>query len=63
MLEKISMSSARIYVTGENLLTFTDYTGYDPEVSADPTATNRFGRDLGVYPQSKIFTVGVNIQF
>lgn len=63
MLEKISMSSARIYVTGENLLTFTDYTGYDPEVSADPTATNGFGRDLGVYPQSKIFTVGVNIQF
>lgn len=63
LLQKISMTSARLYVTAQNLITFTDYTGYDPEVSADPTVSNGFGRDLGVYPQAKIFTVGFNVQF
>jgi TonB-dependent starch-binding outer membrane protein SusC len=63
LLSRLNIASARIYVTGQNLLTFTDYTGYDPEVGADPNSTIGIGRDLGVYPQSKIYTVGVNLQF
>ncbi len=54
--------SARIFVNAINLLTRTDYTGFDPEVSA-------FGRpdmggvDMGSYPQSRLITVGVNATF
>jgi hypothetical protein len=44
---------ARVYVTGQNLLTFTNYRGYDPEVSS--------GTDSGAYPSSRTFTFGVNL--
>jgi hypothetical protein len=63
LLGKAKISAARVYVTGQNLLTFTDYSGYDPEVSADPSVTVGFGRDLGVYPQARTYTVGLNLQF
>ncbi len=53
--KKIGFQSARIYVAGSNLFTITNYTGYDPEV------TN--GVDYGNYPQSKSYTVGVNLNF
>lgn len=48
----------RFYVTGENLLTLTDYTGYDPEIGG-----NTFGIDRGYYPQARSFLFGANIQF
>ncbi len=51
----------RIYLTGQNLLTFTGYSGYDPEVSADPFSALGFGRDFGVYPQARTFTFGLNV--
>ena len=63
VIEKLGLSQFRLYVSGQNLLTFTDYSGYDPEVSADPTLSVGFGRDLGVYPQPKTYTVGVNVKF
>ena len=53
--EKIHMSRCRIYVSGSNLLTFTNYSGYDPEVGG--------GVDYGNYPQSRTFMLGVNINF
>ncbi|MBE6233545.1 MAG: TonB-dependent receptor [Bacteroidales bacterium] len=53
--EKISMSRCRIYVSGSNLFTLTDYSGYDPEVGG--------GVDYGNYPQSRTFMLGVNINF
>jgi TonB-linked SusC/RagA family outer membrane protein len=52
----------RIYVTGENLLTFTEYTGFDPEVSNDPELGN-FGLDAGTYPIARTFTFGINLNF
>ncbi|MEI8084612.1 MAG: TonB-dependent receptor [Paludibacter sp.] len=54
--EKVGMSRLRVYVSGNNVLTFTKYTGYDPEVG------NR-GVDYGNYPQSRTFLVGANINF
>jgi hypothetical protein len=54
--------SARVYVNGINLVTWTDYTGFDPEVSAF-SGTSRPGVDLGSYPQSRTFTIGVNTTF
>jgi len=64
------MSRCFIYFTGENLLTFTKYTGFDPEVSAfggsGQSAKNQNvapGVDFGTYPQSRDFILGVNISF
>jgi hypothetical protein len=52
----------RVYANGINLLTWTKYTGYDPEVSAFG-GTDRPGVDLGSYPMSRIFTFGVSTSF
>ncbi len=58
VVNKIGASKVRIYTTAENLVTFTKYTGYDPEIGG-----NTFGIDRGYYPQAQTFMVGVNFQF
>jgi TonB-linked SusC/RagA family outer membrane protein len=58
VFSKIGVSKFRIYVTGENLLTFTKYTGYDPEVGG-----GIFGIDKGMYPQARSVLGGVQISF
>lgn len=63
LISKAHISSLRVYVSGQNLITWTDYSGYDPEVSADPFSATAFGRDFGVYPQSRTYTVGLNASF
>ncbi|GAB3254410.1 TonB-dependent receptor [Larkinella harenae] len=62
-LQRAKISGVRVYLTGQNLLTFTNYTGYDPEVSADPFSSVGFGRDFGVYPQARTYTAGVTVTF
>ncbi len=60
----IGMKSARIYVTGQNLITWTKYTGYNPEVNlygANNALTP--GVDYGAYPLAKTYAAGVNINF
>ncbi len=54
--------SARIYISGQNLLTITDYKGLDPEVAYRNGNTN-IGLDYGSYPNVKSYTVGLNIGF
>lgn len=49
-------STLRFYLNGENLFTMTDYTGFDPEVG-------NFGLDGGVYPVSRIYSLGFNFSF
>jgi len=61
VLGKIKISSARIYFTGTNLFTITDYTGYEPE--ATRSNDERLGVDLSTYPSQKIYTIGLNINF
>jgi TonB-linked SusC/RagA family outer membrane protein len=61
--KRAAIQNLRIYVTGQNLITWTDYLGYDPEVSADPFSSTGFGRDFGVYPQARTYTVGLNATF
>ncbi len=61
---RLSLSSARIYITGQNLLTFTDYKGWDPEVNTDFNASNvNLGNDFYAAPQPKNFTVGLKVGF
>jgi len=59
------LNSARIYVTGNNLLLLTDYSGYDPEVNvaADQRGVPSMGIDFSSYPKARTFTFGVNLQF
>lgn len=60
-------SSFRIYATAMNLLTLTNYKGYDPEVSASVTDAKSFiftkGVDTGQYPQPRTFLVGLQVGF
>lgn len=51
----------RIYVSGQNLLTFTDYSGYNPEVSARPDSALTPGEDYGTYPLARTFMFGINV--
>lgn len=50
-----------VYVSGQNLITITSYSHYDPEASWTSSAVN--GWDRGVYPSSKSFTLGLNVKF
>ncbi|WP_295671931.1 TonB-dependent receptor [uncultured Mucilaginibacter sp.] len=66
-LKSIGLSAVRVYVSGQNLLTFTKYSGLDPEQyqnnnnAADgPRAV---GIDWGTYPSARTITVGVNANF
>lgn len=63
-LEKIKLSKFRVYLSGQNLLTFTDYDGWDPEVSTDFLGGNVFqGVEFYTAPQARTFTFGVNVGF
>ena len=55
---KIGLGKARIYLMGENLFTFTNYTGYDPEIGGGVMSIDR-----GIYPQARSLMVGVNLGF
>ncbi|MCA8831308.1 SusC/RagA family TonB-linked outer membrane protein [Hymenobacter pini] len=58
------INNARLFFSGVNLLTFTDYKGWDPEVNTDYIASNiSQGNDFYSAPQAKTFTVGLNIGF
>jgi len=57
------VSGARIYVTGQNLATWTDYTGFDPEVSSFGTGNLNRGIDIGAYPASRSFVLGLNFTY
>jgi outer membrane receptor protein involved in Fe transport len=57
---KVFISRLRVYVAAENLLTFTKYWGFDPEISSAATSC---GVDFGVYPQPRILRVGANVTF
>lgn len=54
---------ARIYVSGQNLLTFTNYSGFDPEVSVGKYGALTPGLDYSAYPISSTVTFGVELGF
>ena len=61
-ISKLKMDRLQVYVSGANLLTFSDYSGYDPEVNATSSALE-IGRDTGVYPSARTYTFGVKVTF
>jgi len=62
LLNRFNLSSLRLYVSGRNLLTFTDYTGFDPE-SQNTSVQSAVGVDYLVQPQPRTYIVGLNLQF
>ena len=62
VINKIGLTKLRLYATGNNLFTWTPYTGFDPEVSTMSSALTP-GVDFGAYPRSRSFVFGVNVAF
>jgi len=63
-LSRAQIKQLRLYVTGQNLLTFTRYSGYDPEaVTSVSASTAIFGVDDFTYPIPRSFIFGCNINF
>ncbi|MCP9763152.1 SusC/RagA family TonB-linked outer membrane protein [Lacihabitans soyangensis] len=60
-----NVTGLRLYVTGQNLMTFTKYSGQDPEVSTNKSINGipSFGIDYTAYPRAKTWTIGANISF
>lgn len=59
--KKASVQRLRLFVSGENLLTFTGYDGFDPEIASGGYTT--IGIDRGIYPQARTISLGANITF
>jgi TonB-dependent starch-binding outer membrane protein SusC len=53
--------SMRVYVSAQNLFTWTDYTGFDPETSSRGNTDIELGWDDGNYPGTRTVTLGVNL--
>ncbi|GAB5552701.1 MAG: TonB-dependent receptor [Saprospiraceae bacterium] len=65
VISKAGISRMKVYVTGTNLLTFTDYLGYDPEARSDSGGGAGFGNGQAFYsaPLAKTLAFGINLNF
>lgn len=72
LVERVNLDRVRVYVSGINLLTFTDYDGWDPEVNtdfltgenlADNSGNISQGNDFYAAPQARTITFGINVGF
>jgi hypothetical protein len=69
LISKIKLSAMRVYIGVQNLYTFTNYKGWDPEVNYTGTGrstqnTNIIqGYDFYTAPQARTYTLGVNLSF
>jgi TonB-linked SusC/RagA family outer membrane protein len=62
VLEKVGLDKTQFYLAGVNLLTFTDFTGYDPEARADSGSLSN-GQSFYSAPAAKTISFGININF
>lgn len=62
VLKRIHFEKFRLYISAQNLFTFTKYSGMDPEIGAYGGALNA-GVDRGFYPQARVLLGGVNVTF
>lgn len=58
VLAKVGIDKLRVYLMVENLLTFTKYTGYDPEIGGSVMSIDR-----GIYPQARTYMLGLSFSF
>jgi TonB-linked SusC/RagA family outer membrane protein len=62
LIKALPVTEAKLYVTAKNLYTFTKYDGFDPEVGYGPDSWSS-GIDLGLYPSSRTYLVGLSVKF
>jgi len=60
---RAKISSMRVYMSIQNVYTFTKYTGYDPEIGSYDNTITLMNVDLGHYPNPRTFTFGINCEF
>ncbi|MGA0555552.1 SusC/RagA family TonB-linked outer membrane protein [Larkinella sp. VNQ87] len=63
LLSKINLASARVYVSGQNVLTFTKYTGLDPELTGTASTNLTQGIEFYTMPQPRVYMAGINVSF
>ncbi|WP_161596720.1 TonB-dependent receptor [Chitinophaga vietnamensis] len=62
-LKHVKISSARVYVSAQNLFLITNYSGYDPESQNQSVKNSQLGIDWAVQPQPRTFLAGLNVNF
>jgi hypothetical protein len=62
-LDKVRIKSAKLYTSVQNLYTFTEYSGMDPEVNYYGASNVIMGTDFFTYPQSRTILIGLNLGF
>lgn len=62
LVSKLKLGSLRVFLSGQNIGTFTKYSGVDPEVAYRSSNTN-LGLDFGSYPNTISYTLGLNVSF
>jgi hypothetical protein len=62
-IRKVKLNNLRLYASGQNLFTWTKYTGFDPEVSKFGSSALRPAFDYSVYPYARTITFGLNVSF
>ncbi|MBS1745895.1 MAG: TonB-dependent receptor [Bacteroidetes bacterium] len=63
IVQKLKIQNIKVYISGSNLWTLTNYTGYDPEANTYGQSTTLIGIDNGGYPQSKVYQAGLTVSF
>lgn len=63
LMNKMRLNSLRVYASAQNLFTFTDYNGLDPEVNYRGNDAEVLGTDFFTFPQARAITFGVNLKF
>jgi TonB-linked SusC/RagA family outer membrane protein len=63
LFPKLPVKQLKVYVTGQNLFTFTGYSGMDPEIGYSAGETWTKGIDLGFFPSARTYMVGASIKF
>ncbi|GAA5029972.1 SusC/RagA family TonB-linked outer membrane protein [Marivirga lumbricoides] len=63
LTQRVRINRLKVFASIQNLHTFTNYTGYDPEIGAFNQDALQMGVDIGRYPIPRTFTVGINAEF
>jgi len=61
--DKLKLDLLKIYISGSNLLTISDYSGYNPDVSLTGNNTQQMGHDSAGYPLARTYRLGVTLKF
>jgi hypothetical protein len=63
LLAAVRIPQFKVYVTGQNLITITNYSGFDPEVGSFGMDNTRVGYDFGSYPSVRTIILGASVNF